>query len=147
MHFGIFASGKWSLCMITWDGQFHHQASVICKQNSSHLHSLCVGILFNPTTLSVYWCKTLQLYNCNNRRGNEIFRFGVSLYKGHWCSVSCSSCFLFNVWLCYRLFTRILLDIPSLTDGAVMAVRMYCEDLVSNETRRHYSWNRPLRFV
>ncbi|KAM7441739.1 hypothetical protein ABFA07_009277 [Porites harrisoni] len=28
-----------------------------------------------------------------------------------------------------KLFTRILLDIPSLTDGAVMAVRMYCEDL------------------
>ncbi|RMX54270.1 hypothetical protein pdam_00011964 [Pocillopora damicornis] len=29
-----------------------------------------------------------------------------------------------------KLFTRILLDIPALTDGAVMAVRMYCEDLV-----------------
>ena len=30
-----------------------------------------------------------------------------------------------------RLFTRILLDVPALTDGAVMAIRMYCEDLVS----------------
>ena len=47
--------------------------------------------------------------------------------------------FFFAVWLFYRLFTRILLDIPSLTDGTVMAVRMYCEDLVSIETRRHYS--------
>ena len=34
-------------------------------------------------------------------------------------------------YFCRRLFTRILLDIPSLTDGAVMAIRMYCEDLVS----------------
>ncbi|XP_027051464.1 symplekin-like [Pocillopora damicornis] len=31
-----------------------------------------------------------------------------------------------------KLFTRILLDIPALTDGAVMAVRMYCEDLNLN---------------
>ena len=30
-----------------------------------------------------------------------------------------------------RLFTRVLLDVPALTDGAVMAIRMYCEDLVS----------------
>ncbi|KAK2568901.1 Symplekin [Acropora cervicornis] len=28
-----------------------------------------------------------------------------------------------------KLFTRILLDVPALTDGAVMAIRMYCEDL------------------
>lgn len=28
-----------------------------------------------------------------------------------------------------KIFTRILLDIPALTEGAVMAVRMYCEDL------------------
>ena len=34
------------------------------------------------------------------------------------------------VCFCNRLFTRIMLDLPSLTDGAVMAVRMYCEDLV-----------------
>ena len=83
--------------------QFHHQAPVVCKQNSSHLHSLCEGILFNPTTLSIHWCKTSQLYNFNSRRGNEIFRFGVSLYKGHWCSVSCSSCFFFFFFDCLAL--------------------------------------------
>ena len=34
----------------------------------------------------------------------------------------------------FRLFSRIMLDIPLLTDGAVVAVRMYCEDLVSART-------------
>ena len=95
LHFGIFGSGEWPLCMITSDEPIT-PPSLVCEQNSSH--------------------------------------------KGLWNSVSCSSCFyvvVVTVWLCYRLFTRILLDIPSLTDGAVMAVRMYCEDLVSNEIRRH----------
>ncbi|KAJ7374359.1 hypothetical protein OS493_007448 [Desmophyllum pertusum] len=46
-----------------------------------------------------------------------------------------------------KLFTRILLDIPSLTDGAVMAVRMYCEDLerlqVGFSTLRELILKRP----
>lgn len=46
-----------------------------------------------------------------------------------------------------KLFTRILLDIPALTDGAVMAVRMYCEDLerlqVGFSTLRELILKRP----
>ncbi|XP_020601619.1 symplekin-like [Orbicella faveolata] len=46
-----------------------------------------------------------------------------------------------------KLFSRILLDIPSLTDGAVMAVRMYCEDLerllVGFSTLRELILKRP----
>ena len=46
---------------------------------------------------------------------------------------SCNSRFMLVTSDCFyhRLFTRILLDVPALTDGAVMAIRMYCEDLVS----------------
>ena len=95
MHFGILQVANGPYAWLRQTNQFHHQAPIVCKQNSSHLHSLFVGILFNPTTLSIHWCKTSQLYNFNSRRGNEIFRFGVSLYKGHWCSVSCSSWFFF----------------------------------------------------
>ena len=35
-------------------------ASLICKQNFFHVHSLCVGILFNSTALRIHLGKTLQ---------------------------------------------------------------------------------------
>ena len=49
---------KWFLTMIRWTSKFHHQLSLACTQNSSHLHSLCVGILFNSVALGIL----LQLF-------------------------------------------------------------------------------------
>ena len=41
--------------MIRWTSKFHHQLSLACTQNSSHLHSLCVGILFNSVALGIHY--------------------------------------------------------------------------------------------
>ena len=49
---------KWFLTMIRWTSKFHHQLSLACTQNSSHLYSLCVGILFNSVALGIH----LQLF-------------------------------------------------------------------------------------
>ena len=38
-------------------------ASLVGKQNSSYLHPLCVGILFNSTDLRIHLiCETFQLF-------------------------------------------------------------------------------------
>ena len=52
------------LCVIT-------SPSLVCKQNSSHLHYLCVGILFNWIALGIHLCKTLQLYILKTRLCGE----------------------------------------------------------------------------
>ena len=49
---------KWFLILIRWTSKFHHQLSLACTQNSSHLHSSCVGILFNSVALRIH----LQLF-------------------------------------------------------------------------------------
>ena len=76
--------------------QFYHQASFVSKiLRICNLSCASVFSLFNSTSLGIHLCKTSQLNIFNTRRGNEIFRFGVSMYKSHWCNVSCSSCFFF----------------------------------------------------
>ena len=38
--------------------------SLVCKKNSSHLHSFRVGFLFNCTDLGKTWCKTCTKLPC-----------------------------------------------------------------------------------
>ena len=47
-------------------------ASLICKQNFLHVHSLCGGILFNSTALRIRLRKTLQHYNFKTRLDGEM---------------------------------------------------------------------------
>ena len=74
--------GKWPLCVIASDVQIS-QPSLVWKQNSSHLHSLCVGILFNCTALGIHLCKTSQLYILKTRLGGEIYSSDVNMHKGY----------------------------------------------------------------
>ena len=74
---------EWPLCMITSVEQIS-PPSRVCKQNSSHLHSLGVNILFNFSALGIYLCKTWQLFNFNTRLGGEICSSDVNMLKGHW---------------------------------------------------------------
>ena len=74
--------GLWPLCMITSDKQIS-PPSLICKENSLHLHSLCVDILFQFTTSGILLCKTSQLYNFKTRLGGEICSFDVNTHKGY----------------------------------------------------------------
>ena len=68
--------------MIASDEQIS-QPSLVWKQNSSHLHSLCVGILFNCTALGIHLCKTSQLYILKTRLGGEIYSSDVNMHKGY----------------------------------------------------------------
>lgn len=57
---------------------------LICKQNSSHLHSLFVSILFNRTAaLGIHLCKTLKLYNYKTRLGGEICLSDINMHNGY----------------------------------------------------------------
>ena len=80
---------KWPLCVIASDEQIS-QPSLVWKQNSSHLHSLCVGILFNCTALGIHLCKTSQLYILKTRLGGEIYSSDVNMHKGYWFSTRVS---------------------------------------------------------
>ena len=69
---------KWFLTMIHWTSKFHHQLSLACTQNFSHLHSLCVGILFNSVALGIL----LQLFRerssgkvCTRQSRQVIWRY------------------------------------------------------------------------
>ena len=73
---------QWPLCVIASDEQIS-QPSLVWKQNSSHLHSLCVGILFNCTALGIHLCKTSQLYILKTRLGGEIYSSDVNMHKGY----------------------------------------------------------------
>ena len=73
---------EWPLCVIASDEQIS-QPSLVWKQNSSHLHSLCVGILFNCTALGIHLCKTSQLYILKTRLGGEIYSSDVNMHKGY----------------------------------------------------------------
>ena len=81
--------------MIASDVQIS-QPSLVWKQNSSHLHSLCVGILFNCTALGIHLCKTSQLYVLKTRLGGEIYSSDVNMHKGYlitffMCGIPCCS--------------------------------------------------------
>ena len=73
---------QWPSCVITSDDQIS-PPSLVCKQNSSHLHSFCVGILFNRTALGIHLCKTSQLCILKTRLGGEIYSSDVNMYKGY----------------------------------------------------------------
>ena len=73
---------QWPLCVIASDVQIS-QPSLVWKQNSSHLHSLCVDILFNCTALGIHLCKTSQLYILKTRLGGEIYSSDVNMHKGY----------------------------------------------------------------
>ena len=68
--------------MITSDEQIS-PSSLVFKQNSSHLHSLGVIILFNFSALGIHLCKTWQLFNFKTRLGGEICLSDVNMRKGH----------------------------------------------------------------
>ena len=68
--------------MITSDEQIS-PPSLICKQNSSHLHSLGVNILFNCSALGIHSCKTWQTFIFKTRLGGEICSSDVDMYKDH----------------------------------------------------------------
>ena len=57
--------------------------SLICKQNSSHLHSLGVNILFNCSALGIHSCITWQTFIFKTRLGGEICSSDVDMYKDH----------------------------------------------------------------
>ena len=54
--------------------------ALVYQQSSSHLHSLCVGILFKCTALGIHSCQTLQLYILI---GGEIYSSNVNTHKGY----------------------------------------------------------------
>ena len=54
--------------------------------NKILLDSVCMGILFNSTSLGIHFCKTPQLYNFKTRHGGEIYLPGVDTNKGYWTS-------------------------------------------------------------
>ena len=56
---------------------------LVCKQNSLHLHSLSVNILFNCSALGIHLCKTWQLFIFKTRLGGEICSSDVNVHKGH----------------------------------------------------------------
>ena len=66
------------------------QPGLVCKQHSSQLHSLCVGIPFSSTVLllGIHLCKTPQLYNSKTRLGDEICSYDVNMHEGYCLFVS-----------------------------------------------------------
>ena len=82
LHVAQMSGVQWPLCVIASDEQIS-QPSLVWKQNSSHLHSLCVGILFNCTALGIHLCKTSQLYVLKTRLGGEIYSSDVNMHKGY----------------------------------------------------------------
>ena len=53
------------------------------KAKYSHLHSLCVGILFSCAALGIHLCKTSQLYILKKRLGGEIYSSDVNMHKDY----------------------------------------------------------------
>ena len=58
--------------------------SPVCKQNYSHLHSFCVGILFNCTALGIHLCKTSQFYILKTRLGCETYSSDENVPKRYY---------------------------------------------------------------
>ena len=57
--------------------------SLVCKQNSLHLPSLGVNILFNCSDLGIQLCTTWQLFNFKTKLGGEICSSDINMQKGH----------------------------------------------------------------
>ena len=73
---------EWLSCVITSDEQIS-PPSPVCKQNSSHLHPLRVGILFNRTALGILLCETSHLYILKTGLGIEIYSSDVYRHKSY----------------------------------------------------------------
>ena len=54
--------------------------SLVCKQNSSHVHYLCVGILFNWIALGIHLRKTSQVFILKTRLGGEIYLSDINMH-------------------------------------------------------------------
>ena len=54
--------------------------SLVCKQNSSHVHYLYVGIFFNWIALGIHLCKTSQLFILKTRLGGEIYLSDINMH-------------------------------------------------------------------
>ena len=57
--------------------------SLVCKQNSLHLPSLGVNILFNCSDLGIHLCTTWQLFNFKTKLGGEICSSDINMQNGH----------------------------------------------------------------
>ena len=86
------SKSQWPLCVIT-------SPSLVCKQNSSHLHYLWVGILFNWIALRIHLCKTLQLYILKTRLGGEIYSSDVNIHKGYQKRKKILTLYQTHVWM------------------------------------------------
>ena len=64
----------------------HYICNLVCNQNFLHLHSLCVGILFNSTALGIHLRKTSQPCDFKTRLGGEICSSDVNMHKGYYSS-------------------------------------------------------------
>ena len=73
---------EWPLCMITSDEQIS-PPSLVCKENSLHLHSFCVDILFKFTALGHSFMQNFATLQFKTRLGGEICSFDVNMHKGY----------------------------------------------------------------
>ena len=73
---------QWPLCMITSDEQIS-PPSLVCKENSLHLHSFCVDILFKFTALGHSFMQNFATLQFKTRLGGEICSFDVNMHKGY----------------------------------------------------------------
>ena len=82
-------TGRWPLCVITSD-QLISPPKLILLQNSLHLHSLCMGILFNslPCQAIHFICKTSLFTITTTRLGGEIYLSDINIHTGC-CLVNC----------------------------------------------------------
>ena len=71
----------WPLCMITSDEQIS-PPSLVCKENSLHLHSLCVDILFKFTALGHAFMQNFATLQFKTRLGGEICSIDINTHKG-----------------------------------------------------------------
>ena len=73
---------QWPLCMITSDEQIS-PPSLVCKENSLHLHSFCVDILFKFTALGHSFMQNFATLQFKTRLGGEICSLDVNMHKGY----------------------------------------------------------------
>ena len=68
--------------MITSDEQIS-PPSLVCKENSLHLHSFCVDILFKFTALGHSFMQNFATLQFKTRLGGEICSLDVNMHKGY----------------------------------------------------------------
>ena len=71
------------LYQVLWKISYRWALFVVCKQNSLHLPSFGVNILFNCSDLGIHLCTTWQLFNFKTKLGGEICSSHINMQKGH----------------------------------------------------------------